>query len=153
TLLRTDEIQSDFRSSIYYRVADGSEAPSSMWTVNHGTLDIVVAAWSGVDRADPIDGHSGFVDPSMCATSEMSSLTTRRDSSALVFMLSVDGGMTASFPPGMASRWDTAVQFGADEILGPQGTYTRTASLLLPAGESCPRRAIAQMVGLAAAGT
>jgi len=148
-LLRTDEIVSDSRSSLYYRIATATEPSSSTWSVNHGTLEVVVASWSGVDTTNPIDGSGAFVDPNSCATSEVASLTTARDSTRLLFMLNADGATDALFPSGMALRWDTVTLFGADQGLGTAGTYSRTATIAPAGGDMCPLRAIAQVIGLA----
>jgi hypothetical protein len=129
TLIRresNDPLFASLSQAIYYRVADGTEASSYTWR----WPALVPAAggiltYGGVDRAQPIDAHSGsyrswtgeIVAPSVAAAEP--------DSAAIAFF-GYDGAKTTTPPADMVERYDVA----------PIGGFSATAAAAdrIPAG-------------------
>ncbi|MEX2554386.1 MAG: cadherin-like domain-containing protein [Actinomycetota bacterium] len=103
-----------FRQAVYFKVA-GSEPASYSFTFNSNQAAAGgIAAYSGVNTANPIDAHSGQVSNFLrFATITAPSVTTTQNGAMLVGFFGMADNVTIAPPSGMTERWDVASNAGA----------------------------------------
>lgn len=127
---------STMRSAVYYRVVTGAEPASYTFTLSSSGRAVgIIAAYRGVDTANPIDVAGGQANSS-ASTITAPSVTASVSGGTLVALFSIATGTTISAPAGMNLRGsDTSgaasgIAMGlADQYLAASGaTGTRGAS-------------------------
>ena len=140
TLVRLDATaEFIMRQAVYFKVA-ASEPANYTWTFNSNQAATGgIAAYSGVDTANPIDAHSGLVSNfARFATITAPSVTTTANGDMLVGFFGMADNVTIAPPAGMTERWDVASNAGAFFITsegvdglqptaGPSGAKVATA--------------------------
>jgi hypothetical protein len=142
TLVSQQFIFSFFSSTVWIRVADGTEP--STWTPALGgspgttAWQTTVDRFSGVDNAAPINVQNSASQTSSNASTVAASLTTTVADCLLLFVGCSNNGFRTNTPPsGMSEQWDYNYQniYGnsvtlATEQLGAAGaTGSRTGTL------------------------
>lgn len=112
----------------YYRVAGASEPTSYTWTGLAENSAGGIAAYSGVDTANPINAHAGQMD-TVKDQAIAPSITTTRGNVVLVSVFSLLGNSTTTAPPSM-----TAIFSGVSTGTGSSATQVSN----LAAQESWP---------------
>lgn len=106
TLIRRDNSSSSIGAAIYYRIATASEPTSYTWKFNTSQkASGGVAAYSGVNVTNPIDGQSGRVNSST-STMTANSITTTTANDKLLYFGHVATATTVTPPTGMTERWE-----------------------------------------------
>ncbi|HEY8179523.1 MAG TPA: Ig-like domain-containing protein, partial [Candidatus Limnocylindria bacterium] len=139
TAVRNDPRGSTFSQALYVHVAGGAEPASYTWSFSAaGTAVGTIAAYSGVDTAQPVAGHGGQVNTGTAIVA--ASLTTSVPNTRLVGFFGIVGKPTVSPPPTMIERQEIVTAKGtssrltmelSDQTLastGASGTRTATAS-------------------------
>jgi hypothetical protein len=102
------------RQAVYFKIA-ASEPANFTWSFNSNQAATGgIAAYSGVDTANPIDAHSGLVSNfARFATITAPSVTTTANGDMLVGFFGMADNVTITPPAGMTERWDVASNAGA----------------------------------------
>ena len=138
--VRTDARTTTYRQVVFVHVVGGSEPSSYTFTFSvAGTAVGTVAAYSGVDNANPIDVHGGQV-TSGSATITAPSVTTTASNDELVAFFAITGNTTIGTAGGMLERTEivspkaakskltASLDDEADPTAGPSGARTATAA-------------------------
>lgn len=148
TLIRRDGDNTIGQFS-YYRVATSSQANSWTWTGQATNAAGGIAAYSGVDAANPVNASGGEVD-SIQGQEIAPSITTTRENVLLVAIFGLVNQTTMTPPPSMSQVWSGAssaagiaanqqvTSLAAQEswpTTGATGTRTATASGARSAGQ------------------
>ena len=109
--------------AVYYRVAGSSEPPSYRWRVSSAwaTTGAVVAV-RGVDRARPVDAHSGAFTARSRSLRAPSVTTSVREGLVLGFFAKSGTGSTTP-PHGMVERYDVRTQKTRDGARASGAAY------------------------------
>ena len=111
TLVRDHNITGALRQAVYYRVAGSSEPGSYTWALTANTVRRItggITAYSGVDTADPLDGHAASVQTSASTAVPAPSITTTVANARLLHLAAVNAEGAISPPEGMTERWEAA---------------------------------------------
>jgi hypothetical protein len=140
SLVRSDARATTFSQAVYVHVAGGSEPASYTWTFSTSQTALgTIAAFSGVDTANPIVTHSGLATSSSTAITAPS-LTVGVASTRLVGFFGIVGKTTISPAAGMTERIESVSPSGASAKMtveladqpnpasGPTGSRTATGA-------------------------
>jgi hypothetical protein len=117
TLVRTDTRGTALRQAVFVHVAGGGEPPSYSWTFSQALTAVgTIAAYSGVDTADPIDADAGLAAASS-ATITAPSLTTSVANTQLVAFFGITGKTAISAPAGMSEHREVFTANGTGQKL------------------------------------
>jgi Bacterial Ig domain len=142
TFVRMDANGTVIRQAVYWKVATSAEPASYTWTFSASQAAAGgIAAFEGVDTANPIDAHGGQVNASSKSITAPSITTTVAN--AMVAGFFGTGPATTVTPPaGMTERW---------EAVSTAGTYKATSeaatALQASAGATGTRIATAANAG------
>jgi VCBS repeat-containing protein len=139
-LVRRDERGSQFSQVLYVHVAGGSEPASYTWTFSAAETAVgTLAAYSGVDTSQPVEGHGGQAN-SASTSIVAAPLSTGVPNTRLVGFFGIAGNRSVSSPASMLERQEVVTAAGtssrltmelADQTLagtGSSGTRTATSS-------------------------
>ena len=113
SLVRSDARVSTFSQAVYVHVAGGSEPASYTWTFSTSQTALgTIAAFSGVDTANPIVANSGLATSSSTAITAPS-LTVGVADTRLVGFFGIVGKTTISPAAGMTERIESVSPAGA----------------------------------------
>ena len=140
SLVRSDARATTFSQAVYVHVAGGSEPASYTWTFSTSQTALgTIAAFSGVDTANPIVTHSGLATSSSTAITAPS-LTVGVADTRLVGFFGIVGKTTISPAAGMTERIESVSPSGASAKMtveladqpnpasGPTGSRTATGA-------------------------
>ncbi len=138
--VQTDARGTTYEQVVFVHVVGGSEPSSYTFTFSvAGTAVGTIAAYSGVDNANPVDAHGGQV-TSSSATITAPSLTTSVANDELVACFAITGKTTIGTAGGMLERTEVvspqaatskltaSLDDQADPTAGPTGSRTATAA-------------------------
>jgi hypothetical protein len=139
TLIRSDANGSTMRLATYRRFAAAGDPASFTFTFSKSTTASVasVAAYAGVDTANPVDVAAGQVNATASKSAIVPSITTAVANDALLTVIGSASQVTATPPTGMTERLDLTsagsskiALEAADQTLAAAGASgTRTATL------------------------
>ncbi len=113
TLVRVDPRATTFRQAVYVHVAGGGEPASYTWTFPGARPAVgTIAAYEGVDTANPIVAHNG-IDSAGSASITAPSVTTTVPNTRLVGFFAIVGATTIGPAAGMTEL---------TEVVNPSGT-------------------------------
>ena len=113
SLVRSDARATTFSQAVYVHVAGASEPASYTWTFGSSQTALgTIAAFSGVDTANPIVTHSGLATSSSSAITAPS-LTLGIPDTRLVGFFGIVGKTTISPAAGMTERIESVSPSGA----------------------------------------
>ncbi len=152
TLVRSDQNPTIMKQAVFVRVAVAAEPADYTWTFSVPQAAAGgILAYSGVDTANPVDGHSGFVATTASTTITAPSLTTTVGGVAVAAFYGITGATTVTPPVGTTERWDLASSAGTYRITAEAAETIRpvaapTGDLVAAAANS--GRSIGQLVAL-----
>lgn len=134
--VRYDEASTTMRKATYVKVAGASEPTSYTWSLSRAEgATVMIAAYSGVDTASPVDAVAGQVTSSSSQITAPS-VTTSVDGAQLVATFGIARGADVTAPSAMTERGEASASAKyvvtdqvSDQALGAAGaTGTRTAT-------------------------
>ena len=121
SLVRSDARATTFTQAVFVHLAGGAEPASYTWSFSLAATAVgTIAAYSGVDTANPVVAHAGQANNSATAMTAPS-LTLALPNTWLVGFYGIVGKITISPPAGMTERV---------EIVSPTGVSSKLTATL-----------------------
>ncbi len=137
TTVRTDTRGNALRQAVFVHVAAPGEPTSYTWTFSQALTAVgTIAAYSGVDTANPINAHNGQATASS-TTITAPSVTTNVANAELVAFFGITGKTGLTPPSGMTEQREVSTPNGA----GTKVTGALADELRLPSGATGSRLA------------